>query len=307
MPNSIQSYRANGKLLLTGEYFVLKGAKSIALPVRFGQTMEVCSTHDSGHLSWKAFSQDGIWFSCKLKVPGFEIIETSDSERAKTLSKIFSTILLLNPEIEFREGISFETKMDFDPAWGFGSSSTLIYNLASWASVDPFQLNKHCFQGSGFDIACAFAEGPILYQQNHRIEPIDLDYPFLDPLYFVYSGSKKATLGDVSQFLQENKISESELQQMNELTKQFTSCKTLSDFQLLIREHEELVSLKIGVEPIKNRLFSDFKGELKSLGAWGGDFFLAASNESESSVQQYFEERGYALIFKWNDLVLKRK
>ena len=33
------TYRANGKLLLTGEYLVLHGAKAIALPLKVGQQL----------------------------------------------------------------------------------------------------------------------------------------------------------------------------------------------------------------------------------------------------------------------------
>ena len=33
--------KSNGKFLLTGEYLVLKGATSLALPLKFGQSMEV--------------------------------------------------------------------------------------------------------------------------------------------------------------------------------------------------------------------------------------------------------------------------
>ena len=34
-----KTFRANGKLLLSGEYFVLDGALSLALPTRFGQRL----------------------------------------------------------------------------------------------------------------------------------------------------------------------------------------------------------------------------------------------------------------------------
>ena len=34
-----QKFYGNGKLLLTGEYFVLDGALSLALPTKFGQNL----------------------------------------------------------------------------------------------------------------------------------------------------------------------------------------------------------------------------------------------------------------------------
>ena len=36
-----QTFYSNGKLLLTGEYVVLDGAKALAVPTRFGQNLIV--------------------------------------------------------------------------------------------------------------------------------------------------------------------------------------------------------------------------------------------------------------------------
>jgi len=37
----LETYRSNGKLLLTGEYVVLDGALSLALPTTLGQRLTV--------------------------------------------------------------------------------------------------------------------------------------------------------------------------------------------------------------------------------------------------------------------------
>ena len=50
--------------------------------------------------------------------------------------------------------------------------------------------------------------------------------------------------------------------------------ETLQEFEAVIQEHESLISTLLGVPPIKNILFSDLPGEVKSLGAWGGDFCM---------------------------------
>ena len=43
-------YRAHGKFLLTAEYMVLKGAKALALPLSYGQQMQVSDiAGDSWH------------------------------------------------------------------------------------------------------------------------------------------------------------------------------------------------------------------------------------------------------------------
>ena len=57
----------------------------------------------------------------------------------------------------------------------------------------------------------------------------------------------------------------------------------------------------ISKETIKNKLFYDFKGEIKSLGAWGGDFILVSSTKDPS---RYFMDRGFNIIFKYNELIM---
>ena len=55
-------FKSNGKLLLSGEYLVLKGAKSLSIPTKFSQTLEV-SNNSSGKLKWESYDQKRkIWF-----------------------------------------------------------------------------------------------------------------------------------------------------------------------------------------------------------------------------------------------------
>ena len=55
-------FNSNGKLLLSGEYLVLKGAKSLSIPTRFSQTLEV-SNNASGKIKWESYDQNKkIWF-----------------------------------------------------------------------------------------------------------------------------------------------------------------------------------------------------------------------------------------------------
>ena len=52
---------------------------------------------------------------------------------------------------------------------------------------------------------------------------------------------------------------------------------------------------------IKSQLFADFDGSIKSLGAWGGDFVLAAS---EQNPTEYFSRKGYHTVINYCDMVL---
>ena len=80
-------------------------------------------------------------------------------------------------------------------------------------------------------------------------------------------------------------------------------CETLDDFCLLMQCHERIIARCIGQEPVQKR-FPDFEGTLKSLGAWGGDFILAATEWDESQVRAYFEKHGLEVVFGYDALVL---
>ena len=165
--------------------------------------MVVSEGNISELIQWLAFYNNQVWFSCELNSDDFSVVRTSDPEKAKALRKIFKTMQILNLAFQPKAGIRLETFLDSNPDWGFGSSSTLISLLAQWGQVDPFRLNELIFKGSGFDIACAAADGPIFYTRNKPVEPISLDYPFADQLFLVYSGIKKKTANEVSSFLKE--------------------------------------------------------------------------------------------------------
>lgn len=306
MPEVNQSYYANGKLLLTGEYFVLRGSKALALPLQYGQQMDILEGRP-GVLRWKAFGKEGLWFACDLKLPDLKIVASSDSEKALNLQKALTTALKMNPHVELNGGLEIHTKIDFHNQWGMGSSSTMIANLAAWAKVDPFKLNEEIFNGSGFDIACASADGPIFYQINKKPEPVDLDYPFLDALYFVYSGAKKSTRSEVRSFLKKETLNPAQLDEMNSMSDQFSRANSLSDFQQLMVAHETLVSKLLDLPTVKSAYFSDFDGEIKSLGAWGGDFYLAATAIDKERVLQYFAGKGLQVVFPWKSLVLNNR
>ncbi|MDP3915275.1 MAG: GYDIA family GHMP kinase [Bacteroidota bacterium] len=301
------TYHANGKLLLTGEYLVLHGAKALALPLKFGQQLTVQELLNSENILWQAFYEGKEWFSCELNPSDFSVIATSHPEKAETLSKIFQTIKALNPTFQPKAGTKLETSLDASPEWGFGSSSTLISLLSQLAGVDPFILNEMVFKGSGFDIACANADGSIFYVRNNPAQPIVLDYPFSEQLFLVYSGKKKKTSSEVSTFLKEKKVSDILIQEVSALSDEFADCRDQNKFNQLIKQHEEIVGRLIGQIPVKEQLFSDFDGAIKSLGAWGGDFYLISTALPFSGVKKYFDNRGLTTIFRWNELILKRE
>ena len=309
----IQQYNSHGKFLLTSEYLVLKGALALALPLKLGQTLSV-ETVCTPSLQWNAYRPNGLWFSATLNPETLDIVDCNDPSKAEKLAQILKAVKQLNPAA-FKDGIQFETRLDFDPNWGLGSSSTLIANLARWAKVNPYELLKLTFGGSGYDIACATAEGPIYYQvkteapepvegPNPLVQPVDFQPPFTDHLFFVYQGQKQSSSREIKAFLEKaNPVDlQKDIEAISEISRAVPTCESLDEFGMLMQCHERIIARCIGQEPVQKR-FPDFEGVLKSLGAWGGDFILAATEWGENQVKEYFKGKGLEVIFKYNDLV----
>ena len=84
----MHSYYSHGKLLLTAEYAVLKGAKGLAIPCKRGQILDVKS-QPSDYLSWKSFDVNKtLWFSATFLLPSFSVVECSDVAIAEKLGAI---------------------------------------------------------------------------------------------------------------------------------------------------------------------------------------------------------------------------
>ena len=330
----VQKYYSHGKFLLTGEYLVLKGALALAVPLKLGQTLSV-ETFPETSLQWNAYKPDGPWFSVTLNPENLEIIDCDDRPKAEKLRQILQAVKQLNAKAFESNNLIFTTHLDFDPNWGLGSSSTLIANLARWANVNPYELLKMTFGGSGYDIACATAEQPIYYQlsmsksafqQAQRptldlpakvpepvegptpmVEPIDFIPSFADHLYFIYQGQKQSSSKEIKAFLAKaNPIDlQKDIEAVSEISRDVPKCESLDEFALLMQCHERIISRCIGQEPVQKR-FPDFEGVLKSLGAWGGDFILATTNWDKSQLKAYFKEKGLDVVFGYKELILNR-
>ncbi len=303
----MSQFHANGKFLLTGEYLVLKGALALALPLKLGQSMTV-ETVCIPSLQWDAHQPRGPWFSVTLNQENLVNFSTNDPEKAMRLSRILQAVKQLKPKAFEGNDLKFTTRLDFDPNWGLGSSSTLIANLARWANVNPYELLKLTFGGSGYDIACATAEQPIYYQlvdDQPKVEIIDFNPPFADHLFFVYQGQKQSSSKEIKAFLEKaNPIDlQKDIEAVSEISRAVPKCESLDEFALLMQCHERIIARCIGQEPVQKR-FPDFEGVLKSLGAWGGDFILAATEWTENQVKEYFKEKGLEVIFGYQEMVL---
>lgn len=313
----IQEYHSNGKFLLTGEYLVLKGALSLALPLKLGQDLEVEQLETNNEqIQWKAWRPEGRWFSVTLNRENLVNFSTDDPDKAMQLCQILQAIKQMNSKAFEGNDIKFTTRLDFDPNWGLGSSSTLIANLARWANVNPYELLKMTFGGSGYDIACATAKGPIYYQVKTEVsepvegptptvEPINFNPPFAEHLFFIYQGQKQSSSKEIKAFLAKaNPVDlQKDIKEVSEISLAVPKCQSLDEFAMLMQCHERIIARCIGQEPVQKR-FPDFEGTLKSLGAWGGDFLLAATEWEENQVRSYFMEKGLSVVFGYREICL---
>ncbi|OWY19190.1 GHMP kinase [Sphingobacteriales bacterium UPWRP_1] len=310
------SYRSNGKLLLTGEYFVLEGASALALPTQKGQTLTVnpLSGIEKPVIDWQSFTPDGqCWFSASFSFPQFEPfnVMAQQEQTARKLQHILQEVRRLNPRfLENELPLQVQTHLEFHSNWGLGSSSTLINNIAQWAQADAYQLQFATFGGSGYDIACAMHNTPLLYRKwgtMPHVQPVNFYPPFSDCMYFVYLGQKQNSRQGIQHFYRHaNNRRAWYIQQIEGITQAVVECTTLPQFETLLNRHEQLVSEALNLPMVKPTFFAGYWGAVKSLGAWGGDFVLACSAKSPTETHKYFSEKGFTTVIPYAQMIKPR-
>ncbi len=308
------SYYSNGKLLITGEYLVLDGAKSLAIPTKYGQKLAISSIKEQ-ELVWESYTHENeLWLQVIFDLPRLRIVSaTFDAQKngghdllAENLQNILLEAKKLNPTfLTNQEGLYVKSTLTFARNWGLGSSSTLINNIAQWAQLDAFELQFNTFGGSAYDIACAQYSVPIVYQLKEKKplikEVSDFNPSFKEQLYFVHLNKKQNSREGIAQYKTFQGNISALTEEVSNLTQLFINCSELNDFEKLIAEHEQLIASIIKQEPIQSKVFSDYFGQTKSLGAWGGDFIMATGNQD---TPDYFKNKGFATIIKYQDMVL---
>ena len=307
------NFYSNGKLLLTGEYLVLDGAKSLAIPTKFGQNLSVEKIKEP-QIIWGSFTHTGeCWFEAVFDLKKLRLINctfNSDKEGsgeviAETLLDILKEAKNLNPDFLASEnGFVVKTNLTFPRNWGLGTSSTLINSVASWAKVDAFKLLWNSFKGSGYDIACAQNDTPVFYQIENKepvVEQVEFNPNFKENLFFVHLNQKQDSKEGIAKFRESNINFDKEIKRISEISEEFLTTKSLQEFEELIVEHEQIISSIIKLKTVKEKLFPDYFGSVKSLGAWGGDFVLVTG---DASTPSYFKNKGFETILTYSQMVL---
>jgi mevalonate kinase len=293
--------------MISGEYLVLHGATALAIPVRFGQNMQVSEKGKKNILAWKTNVLDKPWFEAEFAIPGFEPKQHNNADSAAYVTQVLAAAKKINPDfLPNTSGYQVECMIDFNIQWGLGSSSSLISNIAYWANVDPLELHAQVSKGSGYDVACARSPKPILFTNSggeKKVIPVDFSPPFSEKIYFIYLGRKQDSQADVNIFMRETADYRIGIERISIISKEMVNCTNYDNFGRLMNEHEEIMSVVLGKPTLKSSVFSDFPGEIKSLGAWGGDFAMALWPRTRYELGEYLSGKNLDTCFSLNEII----
>lgn len=309
----MKSYFAPGKVMLTGEYLVLNGFESFALPTYSGQLMQVWDFETPGaqndFLLFVAKDHEGqIWLQCRLELPTIEILECDESQsiEIERIQKIFQKADLSTWKIG--QSYRIETSLQFNRLHGLGSSSTLIALLAQFLKLDALELQFDIFGGSGYDVAVAIAQKPIVYWLSESDS--NWDFWSLNPELtteweVVFCGKK----------MDSRKSIHSVQDKLNEIAEDDFYTAQFDHILQLTKQAKDIISLEASLE-MYQKLLSDSieldtpyqalniapinRGLCKWLGAWGGDMILVNKIILDSYPEAF---RGMDRI-SWNKLIV---
>ncbi|MEN2433844.1 GYDIA family GHMP kinase [Weeksellaceae bacterium A-14] len=293
-----------GKLLLTSEYVVLDGALALAVPTRQGQAFFCEEKHDgNARVRWQAFHQDKLWLDAVICYRSWKVRETNLPDAAAFILKVLQNVQKIS-DIRFLSDDTYyiRTNLEFPPDYGWGSSSTLMNDVAEWAGCDPFLLNERSLGGSGYDIAVAQAKTAILYQlrgEERSVQKVDFRPGFSDELLLVHLNHKQDSREGIRQYRTRLKP-ELLVEEFSELTLKVLKAEDIDDFCHLLEIHEEKLSDFLGIPTMKQQMFKDLPVFVKSLGAWGGDFVLS---RKFPGYKEWFWEHGFQTVLHYDDVI----
>lgn len=300
-----KKFYSNGKLLITGEYLVLDGAKAFAIPTKMGQDLIVTETNNVGTINWKSTDFDkSVWFEDTFVTTKI----LSPSQKQESIGSVLQKILFeahqLNPSVLLNKGFSVETNLTFPRFWGLGTSSTLINNVADWFEINAFELLKNSFGGSGYDIANAQNNTPITFRllnEKPIVEKVTFNPHFKENIYFLYLNQKQDSKAAIAMYYSKQYAIQEVAEKIDAITNEILNGTSQERFQFLLEQHEAYMSAVLEMKTVKEKYFADFEGTIKSLGAWGGDFVLVVS---DTNPKDYFNSKGFTTLLHYHEMIL---
>lgn len=306
--NENKTFHSNGKLMLAGEYAVIADSKALAASLSCGQSLSVSFNSDGPHeVLWKTF--EGESQTVEFNFP----IEDIDQKRYKPEGERGFLLLLLRAArridkrfLAERGLYVVESTIETGLKPGMGMSSSLISNIAFWANVNPYRLNRIISKGSGYDVAAARSSGIITYRKNcnePEIQTVSLPENILNKLFLVHLNEKENTEKSISLYLNLLRTKKKAILSINEIIDKMLKVNTVEGFGGLMEKHDLILAKILSRKTAKQIHFSNFNGWIKSSGAWGGDYVLALSEDSDENVKKYFVDKGFKSVIKLNELL----
>lgn len=317
----MQSYYAPGKILLVGEYAVTKGFEGLAVPVKTGQWMDVWEFNSPGNaedrLIFNALDLHGsTWFSesfdiefLKRNSANYADAPSTNASTDSEDSHLLKVLTLVSPNF-WKPGKSyrFETRLEFDRNSGLGSSSTFIELVCRYFKLDPFQVQDKVFGGSGYDVAIAAVQKPLIFwrtESDIHFRQWSLNPELTKDWKVVFLGNKvnsRTSTSQVNDMLDDLAKDENYQMQIQKIIEIVRDAKELMAVETGIEMYQMFLSQLLGL--VTPYTFFGVKplprGVCKWLGAWGGDMLLVNSVVWDA----YYSLWNGCEVKNWNDLVI---
>ncbi len=306
--NTNNTLRANGKLLISGEYLVMNGARALAFPIRFGQQLTIETTR-SGKLEWISKEKGKTWFTADFHPITLSVERTSLPDIASALWRILQSARSFNPGfLQDAQGYKVLADADYPLEWGLGSSSSLISLIARWAGIDAFSLFRSLSDGSGYDLACATRNQPFFYQLVNETPTITIAHPgkaLREHALFAWLGNKQNSQSEIERYRKSDTPPQRVIDRVSELAAEFCNAEDVPELIEIIEEHEYLLSSVLKKPVLMHERFRNFSGAVKSLGAWGGDFAMFTADLPMKDLKKQLLGFGIKHAFTWSELQIE--
>ena len=202
-----------------------------------------------------------------------------------------------------------EIELEFDQAFGLGSSSTLVSLIAQWAKVDALELQEKVFGGSGYDAAVSSVQKPLIYWKNDKKKPNwalwQMDLEVSKDWFLCFPGIKvnsRRSLKEVKKQLELISTDSFMMAQLDNILQQIKSADTADSMELSLEIWQAFIAQSLGLKTAYQDLkIEQMKGGLcKYLGAWGGDVFLVNKLILKANKDKFESME----VVPWNEIVL---
>ena len=141
-------------------------------------------------------------------------------------------------------------------------------------------------------------------EESRIIKELPFSPIFKEHLYFVHLNQKQNSREGIQRYKNLGIDKTEFIEQISELTQKIIQANELDEFCYYLEVHQNIVANVLNLRKVKEIYFQDFPGTIKSLGAWGGDFVLVASDESPEMITHYFQHKGFSTLLRYNAMIL---